>query len=142
MKKNIFALIFILLNGISYTQNVIIKIEGIRSSNGNIVIGVFTSNHDFVNEKSILEKCFSKSELKNQNLNVKLNLNPGTYGIALFDDENNNMKMDYNFLGIPLEGFGFSNYYTNSLKKPHFNDFKFIVKQGENHINIKMRYIL
>ncbi len=33
----------------------------------------------------------------------------GAYAIAVMHDENNNAKLDTNFLGIPTEGFGFSN---------------------------------
>ncbi len=33
----------------------------------------------------------------------------GAYAVAVMHDENNNAKLDTNFLGIPTEGFGFSN---------------------------------
>jgi len=35
---------------------------------------------------------------------------PGTYAIACYHDENDNGKLDTNFLGIPKEGTGASNY--------------------------------
>ena len=34
---------------------------------------------------------------------------PGTYAIGLYIDENENEKLDTNFLGIPKEQYGFSN---------------------------------
>lgn len=37
------------------------------------------------------------------------NLSPGKYSFKYFHDENNNKKLDTNWLGIPREGFGFSN---------------------------------
>ncbi|MCK9206313.1 MAG: DUF2141 domain-containing protein [Salinivirgaceae bacterium] len=41
---------------------------------------------------------------------VKLDLLPlGTYFINYFHDANNNKKFDTNFLGMPQEGYGFSN---------------------------------
>jgi len=36
-------------------------------------------------------------------------LPPGNYSIVALHDENRNMKLDRNFLGIPKEGFGFAN---------------------------------
>jgi len=34
---------------------------------------------------------------------------PGKYAVALFHDENANKRLDQGFLGIPTEGYGFSN---------------------------------
>ena len=34
---------------------------------------------------------------------------PGTYAIGVYIDENDNEKLDTNFLGIPKEQYGFSN---------------------------------
>jgi uncharacterized protein (DUF2141 family) len=34
---------------------------------------------------------------------------PGTYALAVIHDENMNGKLDTNWLGIPKEGYGFSN---------------------------------
>ena len=36
-------------------------------------------------------------------------IEPGTYAVSLFHDENSNGKLDTNFLGIPREGVGASN---------------------------------
>ena len=36
-------------------------------------------------------------------------LTPGDYAVQLYHDENANGKVDMNMVGIPLEGFGFSN---------------------------------
>jgi uncharacterized protein (DUF2141 family) len=34
---------------------------------------------------------------------------PGTYALAVIHDENSNGKLDTDLLGIPTEGYGFSN---------------------------------
>jgi uncharacterized protein (DUF2141 family) len=44
-------------------------------------------------------------------------LEPGTYGITLVDDENKNGTLDKSFFGMPKEGFGFSNFFIEKLKK-------------------------
>ena len=33
---------------------------------------------------------------------------PGRYAVAVFHDENDNGELDRNFIGIPVEGYGFS----------------------------------
>jgi len=36
-------------------------------------------------------------------------LKPGRYAVAVYHDENDNGELDANILGMPTEGFGFSN---------------------------------
>lgn len=75
-------------------------------------------------------------------MNVKFDLPPGTYGLALLDDENNDDKMNYSFIGLPKEGFGFSNYYLSGLFKPKFEVFKFtVLKDQKQKVQMKIRYM-
>ena len=48
------------------------------------------------------------------------NLKPGKYAISVLHDTNNNKDMDRNKLGIPKEGFGFSNNVTGAMGPPSF----------------------
>ncbi len=73
---------------------------------------------------------------------VKFSLDPGIYGLSLLDDENSNGKMEYNFFGIPKEGFGFSDYYHTGITKPKFDAFKFSIdKDQTKRITIRIRYM-
>ena len=123
-------------------QNVEVTVTGIRNTNGQLVIGVFKDNESFQEEKSILEKRYSKTGILNGEMKVQFNLEEGIYGISLLDDENSNGKMEYNFLGIPKEGFGFSDYYHTGLTKPKFDAFRFSIKKAETkNISIRIRYM-
>jgi len=51
---------------------------------------------------------------------------PGTYAIGVYIDENENEKLDTNFLGIPKEQFGFSNN-PKALGIPKFEAASFVV---------------
>ena len=55
-------------------------------------------------------------------------LPPGTYAIGIFHDVNLNNKMDNNFLGIPVEQFGFSNNAHALFGPPDFDDAAFVLK--------------
>lgn len=50
---------------------------------------------------------------------------PGTYAMAVVHDENMNGKLDTNWLGIPTEGYGFSNNAKAVLSAPPFSDASF-----------------
>jgi uncharacterized protein (DUF2141 family) len=133
-----------IFSGISQilAQNIEVSISNIRNNKGNIVLAIFTNQQQFANEKPIKEEIFDKSSVKNGVMKVKFNLPLGNYAIALLDDEDKNGDMKYNFLGAPLEGFGFSNYVSSGLSKPKYSDFNFDVKKGKNKIDIQVRYIL
>ena len=45
---------------------------------------------------------------------------PGTYALGVIHDENMNGKLDTNRLGIPVEGYGFSNGARALLGAPSF----------------------
>ena len=55
----------------------------------------------------------------------------GTYAITILHDENGNLKVDANFLGIPKEGYGFSNNARNLFRAPKFEEAKFELKQPQ-----------
>jgi len=121
-------------------HNVKVVIEGVRSDKGKIVIAVFKDQEGFKNKNPVKRVELNKSELEGDE--IVLSLDAGIYGISVLDDENNNNKMDYNFLGMPKEGFGFSNYYHTGLSKPHFDKFKFEIKNTSVElIEIRLRYI-
>jgi len=72
---------------------------------------------------------------------LKCTLDVGICGIVILDDENSNEDMDKNFLRMPKEGFGFSNYYMQSLKRVNFEDFKLNLNNGVNNVQIKVKYL-
>ncbi|MCA1918021.1 MAG: DUF2141 domain-containing protein [Flavobacterium piscis] len=136
------SLICILYSSFLLSQNVVIEISGIRTNKGKIRVAVFKSHNDFIKEKPYYECFFEKNYIKKNKNTIKIDLKPGTYGIAVLDDENDNGKMDFTLVGIPQEGFGFSNYYSTGLRRPHFDDFKFVVGHGEIRVEVKLRYVL
>ncbi len=143
--KSRLLLIAILFCGLiihTNAQTVIMTIEGIRNNNGVISLGIFKSQQQFAQEKPEIEKIFSKRSTRSGVLKIEFQLAPGNYAIAVLDDENKDGVMNYNLIGMPLEGFGFSNFVSSGLRKPRYSDFCFDVKQGENRVHVKMRYIL
>ena len=134
---------FIIFHSINtYAQNVELTIKGIRSTKGTLQVGVFKDNESFKKEKSYKELKFAKTNIVNGILTVEFNLEPGLFGFALLDDENSNTKMDYNFIGYPLEGFGFSNYYHRGLTKPNLNEFSFnVARNSSQKVVIEIRYM-
>jgi uncharacterized protein (DUF2141 family) len=64
----------------------------------------------------------------------------GEYGVKTIHDKNSNTKMDTNLVGIPTEGFGFSNDVMGSMGPPKFKAAKFSVN-GDKNISITLKYM-
>ena len=119
-----------------------VTIKDIKTSNGQILMGIYKDDVSFDKEIPYKKVQAFKTKIANGTLVVEVKLEPGKYGISLMDDENFNGKMDYNFIGIPKEGFGFSNYYHTGLTKPKLKSFSFEVIENKNtKVEVKMKYM-
>jgi len=121
-------------------QDTSVKVTGIRSQKGNIVINVFKDQESYDRELAYKKFTFNKKEVDKGMMKVKFLLGQGIYGITLIDDENSNGKIDKNLIGMPKEGFGFSNFYMEKMKKPTFDDFKVDLK-SQPKIEIRVKYM-
>ena len=66
----------------------------------------------------------------------------GYYAIAAIQDVNRNEKLDVNNIGIPSEGFAFSNNVVGSFGPPVFVDCRFYFNGRSKIMTMKMKYML
>ena len=64
----------------------------------------------------------------------------GTYALALIHDENGNGKLD-TMMGIPREGFGFSNNPAIRFGPPSFKSAGVAIVSGQVGEMVKMKYL-
>lgn len=132
---------FVLLSQIASSQTLDVHIKNIKSAKGQVCIAIFADAAGFQSEKTIWETKCAKKLVSKGTLDLTIPLRAGKYGVSVLDDENMNGKMEYNLLGIPREGFGFSNYYHRGFCKPAFDDFSFVVEKDEVvDITVYMKY--
>ncbi len=140
-KKSKLTIIFALLFTCSLNAQILtVEITNIKSKKGKIALAVFTNNDDFKKEKPFLDETYSKADLKCGTMTIKLKLKPGVYGITVLDDKNNDGKMEYNFIGMPKEGYGFSNFTDRILSRPEFKKFDFVIGENDKTVYVKMKY--
>ncbi|MBP0491225.1 DUF2141 domain-containing protein [Pararoseomonas indoligenes] len=65
---------------------------------------------------------------------------PGTYAIAVYHDENDDHDFNRTLIGMPAEGYGFSNDAPTVTGLPAFADVRFTVPPGESRMTIRLRY--
>jgi len=118
-----------------------VRIKNIRELKGQLCVAIFTNEADFEVEKTFWKTKYKKELVVQGDLQIKIPLKPGKYGLSILDDENETGKMEYRLFGIPREGFGFSNYTQKGIRKPTFDDFSFVLEKNEiKHIIVIMKY--
>jgi len=63
----------------------------------------------------------------------------GVYGISAFHDENQNGKLDTNFIGLPTEDYCASRDARGSFGPPSFSDAKFSYAGGSKRLTARMK---
>jgi uncharacterized protein (DUF2141 family) len=69
-----------------------------------------------------------------------LDIPPGTYALVVVHDENMNSKLDNNWLGIPTEGYGFSNNAKAMFSAPSFSAASFPYDGQDMALTISLNY--
>lgn len=122
------------------TYSVDVKITNLRNNKGRIQLQIYRDQESFAKETPWKVLYISKKEMSGNTLNYRVEgLGAGVYGFALLDDENSNKKMDYGLI-MPIEGFGFSDYYHSSWSRPKFWDFDFYLKSNHK-VKMVVRYV-
>ncbi|MEP6929805.1 MAG: DUF2141 domain-containing protein [Flavobacterium sp.] len=132
---------WVLIPSFAHAQDSSVTVSDIRSAKGQIILNVFKNSESYEKESAFKKFVFDKKNLINGKMTVSCALEPGVYGITLIDDENTNNELNKNILGIPKEGFGFSNFFMEKMKKPAFDDFKVDLRNNKNKISIKVKYM-
>ncbi len=103
-----------------------VKVLNIRNSTGTVDCALFDSPEGFPIEA--LRSAMNVVVIKVRNTEARCDFEdipPGTYALAVIHDENMNGKLDTNWLGIPTEGYGFSNDAKGLFGAPSFSAARF-----------------
>jgi uncharacterized protein (DUF2141 family) len=119
------------------SQHLIVIIKNIRDNKGKVGAALFN------NEKDFLKKNIGTRSARAVVGEVRLvfdRIPTGDYAISILHDLNDNGDIDTDFLGIPKEGFGFSNDVMGAFGPPKFEKAKFTFAGKDQEIVIKMKY--
>jgi uncharacterized protein (DUF2141 family) len=118
-----------------------VKILNIRNSTGTVACALFESPDGFPIEylryaTNIMVIKIRKTQARCDFLDIP----PGTYALAVIHDENMNGKLDTNWLGVPREGYGFSNDAKALLSAPAFSAASFQYDGQNLEMTISLHY--
>ena len=117
-----------------------IEIQGVSNAKGNLGVLLFNQKDGFPSDHTKAFRQTTVAAKKGSNTMVFDHVPPGTYAVAVMHDENTNLKLDTNWVGMPLEGYGFSGNKMGLMGPPSFSDASVRVGETAITIVIRMRY--
>lgn len=102
------------------------KILNIKNNTGTIACALFESPEGFPKEfLHFATNIIINKARESQTSCYFADIPPGIYAMVVIHDENMNGKLDTNLMGVPTEGYGFSNKAKALLSAPSFSDASF-----------------
>jgi uncharacterized protein (DUF2141 family) len=139
------VLVFGNLPGITFAQSscpgIHVKILDIRNSAGAVACALFETSEGFPTE--FLQSATNIIMTKVQDTQARcdfVDIAPGTYSLAVIHDENMDGKLGTNGIGIPTEGYGFSNGASALMGAPSFEAARFPYEGGNLDLTIRLGY--
>jgi uncharacterized protein (DUF2141 family) len=118
-----------------------VRILNIRNSTGTVDCALFESPEGFPRE--VLRSAMNVMVIKVRQAQARCDFTdipPGRYALAVVHDENMNGKLDTNRLGIPTEGYGFSNDVKGVFGAPAFSAASFAYDGRTLELTISLQY--
>lgn len=139
------VLVFANLPAVAFAESpcpgIHVKILDIRNSTGTVACALFESPDGFPIE--FLRSATNVMVIKIRKTQARCDFEdipPGTYALAVIHDENMNGKLDTNRLGIPTEGYGFSNDAKGWFGAPSFSAASFPYDGRNVDLTISLHY--
>lgn len=117
-----------------------VVLEGMRSSHGLAAVTLYADDsHKFLVKHGSLYVGRSPATAGTTRTCIFLPA-PGIYALAIYHDENANQSFDRNAIGLPAEGYGFSNNPATLAGLPSFRSVRLAVPRSGMTTRIRMKY--
>ncbi|HCS27954.1 MAG TPA: hypothetical protein DIW43_10905 [Spongiibacteraceae bacterium] len=118
---------------------VTVAIKGIASNTGSIVLSAYNDPDKWFSEDVAARERLELTESSGEQVSIQLSLEPGEYALTAYHDENDNKKLDSNFIGIPREPTGLSNNHRPRFGPPKYKKAAIEVHAEQDVIEITLQ---
>lgn len=98
-----------------------VVVKGLRNDKGRVGCSIFKGPDGFPRDKAKQFRGMWTQKHNHVAVCDFTGVPAGTYAATVLDDTNMNGTMDFNFIGLPTKGYGFSNDAKATLSPPSFN---------------------
>jgi|ERR1051326_1552381 uncharacterized protein (DUF2141 family) len=120
------------------TASLTIRVENVEPAGGVVRLGLYDESQ-YRLDRGAPAASADVAATPGETTIVLKDLKPGTYAIEAFQDLNANGKMDFTWVGLPEEPFGFSRDARPRFSKPDFARVVFTVAPGANAQTIALQ---
>jgi uncharacterized protein (DUF2141 family) len=124
-----------------YSSNLVVKFNSLKNTKGRVCLTVFSGPKGFPAGGSGSSLKSSRCIDAKSGSVTFTNLPLGNYAIAAIHDSNSDGKLNTNPLGVPSEGFGFSNNPPIRFGPASFADSQVFVSGTKTVVQIQMHYL-
>jgi len=117
----------------SNNVSVTVEITNVAVNGGKVYLALFANAEEFRKEEPFLA---FEIESRSAAVSQVVSLPAGEYVVSGFQDANGNLKLDYNFLGVPRELVAISNYDGKGLPSKNFNRQKIKIDNTTGRVTI------
>ena len=122
------------------STRLIVQVGRLRSNEGEVAVTVYPSDPKrFLAPRGKLLRVRVKADAPMTQACFYLP-RPDAYAVTVYHDANANRDFDRNAVGLPVEGFAFSNDAPSKVGVPTFQDARFMAKPGDTVLRVRMRY--
>jgi uncharacterized protein (DUF2141 family) len=119
-----------------------VTVEKVRSSKGLITAVLYDDNpKTFLKNGARLDRIRVEASAGETELCLNAPAAGRSYSVALYHDENGNTEFDTDFLGIPTEGYGFSQNPGFRFGKPDVEETLFNIAEDQVALRISLLYL-
>ncbi|HEY3445596.1 MAG TPA: DUF2141 domain-containing protein [Myxococcales bacterium] len=118
----------------------VVEITGFRNDRGNAKVALWHSREGFPADESKAVRRYLVPIVAGRAILTVENLEPGTWAIAAFHDDNDSGKIELGFLGIPKKGLGVSRDAKGFFGPPSFEAAKVVLGPGERRVSFRVVY--
>ena len=114
--------------------------SGLRNGNGQLAVTLYADNpRNFLVHHGAISVGRVKANAGTTSACIFVP-QPGVYALALYHDENGNQKFDRSGIGLPAEGYGFSNNPATLVGLPSFRSVRLGVSRSGLTTRVTMKY--
>jgi len=133
-KLFIASLLSICSYGFAQNSNLVVTVSGLKNNTGLLTVELYNAKGKFLKTSY---KTVSSAIKSNTATATFIGIPKAEYTVMAYHDENNNGKLDKNFIGMPKEAVACSNNAKGFMGPPKYEDAKFTIST-DSKISIKM----
>jgi uncharacterized protein (DUF2141 family) len=126
--------------GPASATRLLVRVEGVESSSGLVAVTLYADERSrFLARRGSL--YVGRVPARQGRTEVCIHVpKPGTYALAVYHDADADRSFDRTSLGLPSEGFGFSNNPPTFLGMPNFARVRIAVPRSGTRTMVKLKY--